>query len=112
MNKANLSAEELVGRWEERREIKNLMGRYAVSFLLKKEASMFADFWAAREDVCMGLNDGWYVGREAIANWFAAIDRATALKAELLKADLPDKLEGQDLKDLYGIGDFDVNLNP
>ena len=108
MNKANLSAEELVGRWEERREIKNLMGRYAVSFLLKKEASMFTDFWAAREDVCMGLNDGWYVGREAIASWFAAIDRATALKAELLKADLPDKLEGQDLKDLYGIGDFDV----
>ena len=51
MNKANLSAEELVGRWEERREIKNLMGRYAVSFLLKKEASMFSDFWAAREDV-------------------------------------------------------------
>ena len=108
MNKATLSAEELVGRWEERREIKNLMGRYAVSFLLKKEKSMFEDFWSCREDVCMGLNDGWYVGREAIAAWFAAIDRATALKAELLKADLPDKLADQDLKDLYGIGDFDV----
>ena len=108
MNKDKLSAEELVGRWEERREIKNLMGRYAVSFLLKKEPTMFADFWSARDDVSMGLNDGWYVGREAIAAWFAAIDRATALKAELLKADLPDKLEGQDLQELYGIGDFDV----
>ena len=108
MNKANLSAEELVGRWEERREIKNLMGRYAVSFLLKKEKTMFADFWSAREDVCMGLNDGWYLGREAISGWFAAIDKAMALKAELLKADLPDKLGDQDLETLYGIGDFDV----
>ena len=44
MNKAICSAEELVGRWEERREIKNLMGRYAVSFLLKREKTMFEDF--------------------------------------------------------------------
>lgn len=109
MNKATLSAKELVGRWEERREIKNLMGRYAVSFLLKREKTMFSDFWSERADVSMGLNDGWYVGREAIANWFVAIDRATILKAKLLKADLPDKLEDQDDKTLYGIGDFDVN---
>ena len=108
MNKAICSAEELVGRWEERREIKNLMGRYAVSFLLKREKTMFEDFWSRRADVSMGLNDGWYVGREAIANWFAAIDQATALKAKLLKADLPDKLRDQDDASLYGIGDFDV----
>lgn len=108
MNKAMLSAEELVGRWEERREIKNLMGRYAVSFLLKREKIMFEDFWSCREDVSMGLNDGWYVGREAIAGWFNAIDKATALKAELLKADLPEKLADLDEAKLYGIGDFDV----
>ena len=55
MNKSALSAEELVGIWEERREIKNLMGRYAVSFLLKREKDMFADFWSGREDVSMGM---------------------------------------------------------
>ena len=108
MNKAKLSAEELIGIWEERREIKNLMGRYAVSFLLKKEKTMFQDFWSTREDVSIGLNDGWYVGREAVAGWFAAIDRATALKAKLLKEDLPDKLANEDDAKLYGIGDFDV----
>lgn len=108
MNKAMLSAEELVGRWEERREIKNLMGRYAVSFLLKREKDMFADFWSCREDVSMGLNDGWYVGRSAIAEWFAAIHRATSLKAKLLKEDLPEKLAEEDDAKLYGIGDFDV----
>ena len=108
MNKSNRSAEELVGRWEERREIKNLMGRYAVSFLLKREATMFGGFWSSRDDVSMGMNNGWYLGREAIAEWFSAIDRATARKAELLQADLPDKLGDQPLSDLYGIGDFDV----
>lgn len=108
VNKSNRSAEELVGRWEERREIKNLMGRYAVSFLLKREATMFGDFWSSRDDVSMGMNNGWYLGREAIAEWFSAIDRATARKAELLQADLPDKLGDQPLSDLYGIGDFDV----
>ena len=108
MNKAMLSAEELVGRWEERREIKNLMGRYAVSFLLKKEKTMFEDFWSSREDVSMGMNDGWYVGPASIRAWFAAIDRAVVLKAALLKADLPDKLGDQKDADIYGIGDFDV----
>lgn len=108
MNKAKLSAEELIGIWEERREIKNLMGRYAVSFLLKKEKTMFQDFWSSREDISMGLNDGWYVGREDVSEWFAAIDRATALKAKLLKEDLPDKLANEDDAKLYGIGDFDV----
>lgn len=108
MNKAMLSAEELVGRWEERREIKNLMGRYAVSFLLKREKTMFDEYWSKRDDVSMGLNDGWYVGREAIAGWFDAIDKATALKAALLKADLPEKLGEMDDARLYGIGDFDV----
>lgn len=108
MKKEALSAEALVGRWEERREIKNLMGRYAVSFLLKKEASMFETFWSRREDVSMGTNDGWYVGREAISGWFEAIDKATALKAALLKADLPEKLGNENDADIYGIGDFDV----
>lgn len=108
MDKSNRSVEDLVGRWEERREIKNLMGRYAVSFLLKKEATMFADFWSRREDVSMGLNNGWYLGPDAISAWFSAIDQATALKAKLLQADLPDKLGDQDLASLYGIGDFDV----
>lgn len=108
MNKASLSAEALVGIWEERREIKNLMGRYAVSFLLKREKTMFEDFWSSRDDVSMGLNHGWYVGREAISGWFAAIDRATAKKAALLKADLPDKLGDKDDASIYGIGDFDV----
>ncbi len=108
MKKAALSAEELVGRWEERREIKNLMGRYAVSFLLKRESTMFDTYWSNRSNVSMGLNNGWYVGREAIAGWFSAIDQNTALKAKLLKEDLPDQLGNQDDKTLYGIGDFDV----
>lgn len=108
MNKATLSAEQLVGIWEERREIKNLMGRYAVSFLLKREKTMFETYWSHREDVSMGTNDGWYVGRSAIAGWFNAIDRATALKAKLLKEDFPDKLGDKDDASLYGIGDFDV----
>lgn len=108
MNKSALSAEELVGIWEERREIKNLMGRYAVSFLLKREKDMFADFWSGREDVSMGMNNGWYVGREAIAEWFSAIHSATEKKAALLKADLPDKLGNKTAAEIYGIGDFDV----
>lgn len=108
MNKALLSAEELVGRWEERREIKNLMGRYAVSFLLKREKSMFKEYWSCRDDVSMGMNNGWYVGRESIAGWFDAIDQSTVLKAALLKADLPEKIGDMDDAKLYGIGDFDV----
>lgn len=69
---AKLSLEEKLVLWEDRRAVKNLMGRVSMALLLKQEADIVESFWSKRDDVCFGVNSGWYVGREAIASYYNA----------------------------------------
>lgn len=71
-----LSLEEKLVLWEDRRAVKNLMGRVSMALLLKQESGIFESFWSKRDDVCFGVNNGWYVGRDAIASYYeAAVQR-------------------------------------
>ena len=51
----NLQVEHLVERWEDRRDVKNQMGKFMHYLLLKKEAAIVDDLWSSREDICPGL---------------------------------------------------------
>lgn len=42
------SPEELLGRWEDQREIKNLMGRLSQDYTLKEERSMYEKYWSKK----------------------------------------------------------------
>jgi hypothetical protein len=95
------TTEELTGRFEDRRDVKNLMGKYAASLLLKKEPTMFADFWSKRDDISMGVNEGYYQGREAIAGFYAAT-------RDLLVKLFPKQTAGKTPAELYGIGPFET----
>ena len=44
----NLSLEDMVSRWEDRREIQNLMGRYTYALLLKQEKDIYDTFWCKK----------------------------------------------------------------
>lgn len=101
------STEQLVDRWEDRREIKNLMGKYVSSLLLKKEKNMFASFWSQKGDICMGVNEGYYQGSEAIKGFYQAIDKYTAATRDLLVKLFPKETEGKTPEELYGIGAFE-----
>lgn len=103
-NNAQFSTEELVDRWEDRRDIKNLMGKYVASLLLKKEKTMFADFWSRRDDISMGVNEGYYQGRTAIQDFYDTIDKYTIATRDLLIKLFPGETEGKTLEELYGIG--------
>ncbi len=108
MVKEKFSTEELVTRWEDRRTVKNLLGKYVVSFLLKREKTMFDDFWSRREDVCLGINEGWFSGAAAIRGYYDALDkRAVAVRDKLVSL-FPEKAEGKNPEELYGIGIFDL----
>ena len=102
------STEQLIDRWEDQRDIKNLMGRYSEACLIKKEKTIFKDFWAAADDVCYGVNDGWYSGPEAVAGYYEAIHQGTLLKAELFKKHFCDKLADKTLDEIYGMGALNV----
>ena len=105
MDKA-FTVEDKTRRWEYHREIKNLMGRYMFSLLTHREAHIFNDFWAkAHADICLGFNDGWYVGRESIEAYYRAWDESNQAADGKMKAMFPQKLgEGKEL--IYGAGPY------
>lgn len=100
----NLQIEHLVERWEDRRDVKNQLGKFVHYLLLKQEAKLFDDLWSTREDVAYGTNEGWYVGPEAIRGYYGWFPGYTAKVAACLKAKFPDKLEGKTDEEIFGIG--------
>lgn len=107
MFKRNLSVEQMVDLWEEQREIKNLMGRFSFAFLYKDEDKIFEQFWSAEPDVCYGINSGWYIGAEAIRDYFAAHAAIRDKSDEIKTARFPKVFEGRSNEEIHGIGALD-----
>ena len=104
----NLQIEHLVERWEDRREVKNQMGKFVHYLLLKKEADMVADLWSGRDDICYGVNDGWYAGRDAVKNFFGWFPGYTAKVAACIKEKFPEELAGKSDDEIFGIGLMEI----
>ena len=103
-----VNVEQLVDRWEDRRDIKNLMGKYVHYLLLKKEGQMVDDLWSSRDDICYGVNEGWYQGAEAVRGYYGYIPGRTAKVAAALRAKFPEKLEGKTDEEIFGIGLMEI----
>lgn len=88
-----------VARWEAQREIKNLMGRYTRALLHKEEGSIVSRFWSNREDVCLGVNDGWYCGRGSLQAYYDYFETLTETTDAIMK-----KLFPQIAPDARGVG--------
>ncbi len=95
---------QLLERWEDRREIQNLFGKYTYSLLLKRESSVFDAFWSASDTVSLGLNNGYYVGREAIKDYYESCHQKTLLRTKLLKEDFPEEMGNLTDEEAYGAG--------
>jgi hypothetical protein len=108
MSFLKFNTEELVGRFEDRRDVKNLAGKYVMSLLLKKEPTILEDLWSAREDISLGVNQGYYAGRQALADYYASIDAATKKKAQVLKKVFPEDLGEYSDEKLYGRGPMEI----
>ena len=97
----------LLEKWEAQRQIKNSMGKMANCILLNREAEIFDLFWAkTKEDVCLGFNEGWYAGAEAIQGYYAAEHDRCALVADCLQKAYPKVIGGKSADEIYGIGVF------
>ncbi len=106
MNVDRYTTEQLVDRWEDQRELKNLMGRYMNRIIQNRDAEIFDGFWAKREDICLGFNDGWYVGAEAVSAYYAACRDRHALVAALLQKKFSERIGDKTAAQLFGIGTF------
>jgi hypothetical protein len=108
MSFLKFNTEELVGRFEDRRDVKNLAGKYVMSLLLKKEPTILADLWSQREDISLGVNGGYYAGRKALEDYYASVDAATKQKAQVLKEVFPEDLGEYSDEKLYGRGPMEI----
>ena len=102
------TCEQLVGRWEDQRDLKNLMGKVCFTILLKQEDRMVEQFWSRREDICLGRNYGWYVGREAVRGYYDAVYAHTAYYTDFMKKAFPDRMEKLSEEEQFGAGSMDV----
>lgn len=103
MNKKDFTAKHLLTRWEIRREVQNIMGKYSQSYCIKQEGAL-PQFWSKREDISLGLNNGYYIGQEAVHGYYAAIEAETKLASRLIAQRFPKKLEGKTEEELFGVG--------
>lgn len=102
------TSEQLVGIFEDQRDLKNLMGKLCYTILLKQEDQMISRFWSAQEDICLGTNRGWYLGREAVSGYYSAVYRHTAEATAFLKKEFPDRMEKLTEQEQFGAGSMDV----
>ena len=108
MMKKSFSSEELLTRWEYRREIQNIMGKLSQSYLMMEEAMIYDRFWSKREDVCLGVNTGWYAGRDAVSGYYQALGEKIRLASDIIAGMFPEKLAGKSKEELYGVGQISV----
>lgn len=104
------STEQLIDRWEHQRDIKNLMGKYVNDLMLDRDAQLFDKYWAKQAgDVCFGLNDGWYLGAEAVRRYYDSSAEYIGAVNRALRAQFPQQTARFTEEQSYGIGTFRVN---
>lgn len=94
----------MLERLEWRRDIRNLMGRVSADYSVRQEGAVYDRYWSRRDDVCLGVNEGWYVGAQAVAGYYAALEEEIVLAAACVQADFPQELAGKSQEELHGIG--------
>jgi len=94
--------EELLERWEAVHEIENLMGRRAAMLLTIQDDTLFETMWT-RNEPCLGFNDGYYKGYEAVAGYFKARREYQLLRAKAA-IQLNPELAGKTPEELLGVG--------
>lgn len=102
------SSEQLVGRFEDQRDVKNLMAKIGYSIMLKQEDAIVSRFWSGRDDICLGVNDGYYSGSEAVRGYYDAVAAHTAETTAFLKSAFPDRMDKLTEQEQYGAGSMDT----
>ena len=83
------------------------MGRMSADYVIAQEKSMPAKYWSNREDICLGINEGWYDGKDAVYSYYEALDRLYRLQSQVIAEAFPNELKGKTEEQLYGVGTMD-----
>ena len=100
----HIDAEKLVTIWEDRRAVQNLMGIFSGHYLLKKEKNIVAEMFTGRADFSLGINTGYYEGREAVEGYYEAIHQKNLLTTKLIMSKYPEEFKDKTPEEAYGCG--------
>lgn len=103
----NIDPLRLVEAVEARRAMRNTIGRMAAHMMLRQDHLIFDECWSSREDICFGVNEGWYQGREAVKGYYDSMTQYNRLRAQLYQAAFPEKLREKSIEELNGVGSYD-----
>lgn len=114
MYKQSYTAEQLADAFLDLREIENVMGRYVRALQMKQEDSIVHEFFSRFEDdICYGDNNGWYTGRRAVEEYYAARYALTEERSRLVRELFPEYLGGRSDEEIHGVGEMQVDaINP
>lgn len=101
------TSDQLLDRWEDLREIKNLMGRLSADYCVIQAAHAYERYWSRRDDVCLGRNNGWYDGAEAVKGYYDSLDAQIRYQSKVIAGIFPDALGGKSDEEIYGVGMLD-----
>ncbi|MCR5784461.1 MAG: nuclear transport factor 2 family protein [Eubacterium sp.] len=104
MEAKEMSKETLLGRWEDVRDIRNLMGKMAADYVLREERSMFEKYWSKRADISLGVNEGFYIGPNSVSEYYNAAGKAIEKESKKIKSLFPKELGEKTDEEVYGVG--------
>ena len=97
----------MLDRWEAMREVKNLMGRLSADYTIMQAGRAYEKYWSGRQDVCLGTNDGWYEGAEAVKGYYSSIDNQVKYQSAFIQKLFPRELGNKAPEEIYGVGMLD-----
>ena len=103
------NSEELLTRWEQRRALQNLMVRFfSQDYLMRRENKMYDTYWSKADDVCLGVNNGYYQGAAAVQAYYQGLADRTALESKLIQQKYAAQVGSLSAEEAYGIGIMDM----
>lgn len=101
------TSDQMLGRWESLREVKNLMGRLSADYCIIQAGHAHERYWSQREDVCLGVNDGWYVGAEAVRGYYRSLHEQVQFQSDHIAKLFPEHLGDKTPEEYFGTGMLD-----
>jgi hypothetical protein len=99
------TTEQLIERREAHNEITNLVGRLSFLEILHDAQGIWESCWCKEtEGLSLGLNDGYYVGAEAVEAYYNALSTLGRARAGVAKNLHPDVFRNCSPDDMRGVG--------
>lgn len=96
--------QQLVDRCLLVRKAQNIVGSALHLDMLARFNEIYEKYWSTSDDVCLGLNNGYYNGAEAVKGYYAQKAKNAAAVTEFNMRKWPEKFDGLTATEAYGAG--------